>query len=244
MNCSWSRYCIPESTKPSPQGFTLFEMLIAMALTAVIGTVLFRTWDMVAMSGRYAQQVVAGRERGRIVFGIIDNDIAAIHTTSEGLTTLPLLGKTAILSSEEYYTQTETEPPEAEEGEEILLSFATGMSAFPEAVSAGDMVCVEYRLRSGLSGKKMLVRRERAFCGVSGEFPWREIVLFSSLVTARFDLVLPDDQIITEWGEDGTDVAEDTGIVGLRLTYKMADGEEEDYFYSYMMTRRTDIGWE
>ena len=79
MKFPWSKSCIPESPGDPPGGFTLFEMLIAMALTAVIGAVLFRTWDMVALSGRQAQQAVAARERERIVFGIIDNDMAALH---------------------------------------------------------------------------------------------------------------------------------------------------------------------
>lgn len=240
MRFSWSKSCTPESPGAPPGGFTLFEMLIAMALTAVIGAVLFRTWDMVALSGRQAQQAVADRERKRIVFGIIDNDIAALHIASEGSSTLPPLGKTAILPSEEYCAETGREPPEPEEGESILLSLATRVSALPEVVStAGDMFCVEYRLRPVASGRKMLVRRERAFCGVSGEFPWREIVLFPSLVTARFDLVLPGGQTATEW--DGSD---STNAVGLRLVCKMSETEDEECFYSCMTARRTEIGWE
>ena len=242
MKLPWSRYCIPETSAASPGGFTLFEMLIAMALTAVIGAVLFRTWDMVTLSGRQAQQAVAERERGRIVFGIIDNDIAAMRIVSEEMTTLPPLGKTAVISSEEYYKETETEAPEQEEGESILLSFATGTSALPESVSpSGGMFCVEYRLRSTSSNRKMVVRRERPFCGVSGEFPWREIVLFPSLVTARFDLILPGGQTVTEWGEDGSDSSD---AIGVRLVYKMSEAEDEEYFYSYTMARRTEIGWE
>lgn len=219
-------------------------MLIAMALTAVIGAVLFRTWDMVALSGRQAQQAVAGRERDRIVFGIIDNDIAAMHSASGGISSLPPLGKTAILSSEEYYRETGTEAPEPEEGESILLSFATGVSALPGGVAtASDMFCVEYRLRPALTSasRKMIVRRERAFCGISGDFPWREIVLFPSVATARFDLVLPGGQVVTEWADDGSDSAD---AIGLRLAYKMSETDDEDYFYAYGMARRTEIGWE
>lgn len=242
MKLPWNKSCIPKATDAVSGGFTLFEMLIAMALTAVIGAVLFRSWDMVALSARQAQQAVAQRERGRIVFGIIDNDIAALHMASGELTTLPPLGKTAILSSEEYYAETGTEAPELEEGERVLLSFATGTSALPDAVSPiGNMYCVEYRLCSVSASRKMLVRRERDFCGISGEFPWREIVLFPSLVTARFDLVLSGGRAMTEWDGDARD---STDAVGLRLAYTMSDAEDEKYFYSYMMTGRTEIGWE
>ena len=244
MKLPWSRSCTPDSPYAPSGGFTLFEMLIAMALTAVIGAVLFRTWDMVALSGRQAQQAVAGRERDRIVFGIIDNDIAALRIASSGATSLPPLGKTAILSSQDYYKETGTEIPEPEEGESILLSFATGVSALPEVVSTtNDMFCVEYRLRPSpaSASKKMIVRRERAFCGISGDFPWREIVLFPALVTARFDLVLPGGQLATEWVDDGSDSAD---AIGLRLAYKMTETADEEYFYSYIMARRTEIGWE
>lgn len=242
MKLPWSKFCIPDSSHAPSQGFTLFEMLIAMALTAVIGAVLFRTWDMVTLSGRQAQQAVADRERDRIVFGIIDNDIAALHTPSDGNSSLPPLSKVPILSTEDYYAETETEMPEPEEGESVLLSFATGVSALPGAAStSGDMYCVEYRLRPASANRKMIVRRERAFCGVSGEFPWREIVLFPSVATARFDLVLPGGQPATEWAEDGSDSMD---AIGLRLAYKMSETDDEEYFYSYIMTRRTEIGWE
>ncbi len=242
MKFPWSKSCTPESPGDPPGGFTLFEMLIAMALTAVIGAVLFRTWDMVALSGRQAQQAVAARERERIVFGIIDNDMAALHIASGGISTLPPLGKSAILPSEAYHTETGTEAPEPEEGESVLLSFATRVSALPEAAStAEDVFCVEYRLRPVSPNRKMLVRRERAFCGVSGEFPWREIVLFPSLVTARFDLVLPGGRTATEWAGDGSDSA---NAVGLRLVCKISETEDEECFYSHIMARRTEIGWE
>ena len=59
------------------KGFTLFELLIAIMLTAVIGTVMFKTWDTAVKSGEKATQAVEGRERDRIVFGIMDNDQSA-----------------------------------------------------------------------------------------------------------------------------------------------------------------------
>ncbi len=86
----------------SMKGFTFFELLIAIMLTAVIGTVMFKTWDTAVKSGeKAATQAVEGRERDRIVFGIMDNDMAAIqHPDAENSSLPPRISKEPILPDE------------------------------------------------------------------------------------------------------------------------------------------------
>ena len=50
-------------------GFTLLELLIAMALTAVIGMVLFSTYSMVMNNGQSVRALVLEREGERIYRG-------------------------------------------------------------------------------------------------------------------------------------------------------------------------------
>ncbi len=162
MNSSSNRYFSPRPGTAA--GFTLFETLIAVALTAILGTVLFRTWDMVMRSGRSVQNAVREREAGRVAWGVLDNDITAMVLDVNENSLLPVLSRQAIVPSDAWYERTGKQRPEAtRNNDEVLLAFATGTSVLPEAGSPGSLFCVEYRLRGTLAVSLALIRLERPF---------------------------------------------------------------------------------
>ena len=157
------------------EGFTLVELLIAMVLTALIGTVLFSTYIFIADSGVKGRELVQSREAPRIFWGIVDTDLAGIVLSKE----LPLPSRTPILPSKKWQELTgdSAEPAEGT----YLLTFAT-TSSLSEELEHGlaGPCCVEYVTRQGKNGLA-LIRRERSFCGVEGDFPWAEAVLLTGL---------------------------------------------------------------
>lgn len=171
-------------------GFTLVELLIAMVLTALIGAVLFSTYILIADSGVKGRELVQSREAPRIFWGIVDKDIAGVVLSDA----LPLPSCTPILSSPKWQETTGN----AEEPSEgiCLLSFATTSSLGDgtEDWLVGPR-CVEYVERQGKHGVA-LIRRERAFCGVDGDFPWTEAVLLTGLEDVRIRLYSSENQ---EW---------------------------------------------
>ena len=184
---------------PSPSaGFTLVELLIAMTRTAVIGMVLFSTYAAVMDNGKNVRNRVLQRESERVFWGILDNDIAGLCVSGDKHSTLPPLARDPIVLSEDYYRMTEADPPEAS-SDEVLLSFPTSshLADIPESALPGP-VCVEYVLRDG-NRSAALIRRERAFCGVDGDFPWSELVLVRDVKRAEAALYTPKTGFVAEW---------------------------------------------
>lgn len=185
-----------------PNGFTLLEMVIALALTSVVATVLFSTWRFTASHGIWIRRSVAERETERIVPGILDADIAGLmqpHDTQGR----PLLPPVSQASMDSLHPPVQEKIVRDDQGEDaILMSFPTStslMQAEPQPVTAP--VCVEYVLRQ-LSGGKALVRRERALCGVPGNFPWEELVLATNLREVELAGLYPDVGYVHEWKKD------------------------------------------
>lgn len=172
----------PRIRRRGEDGFTLVELLIAMVLTALIGTVLFSTYAFIADSGVKGRELVQSREASRIFWGIVDADISGLVLSRD----LPLPSRTPMRPSEEWL-EAARETVEPEDGV-CLMAFATTsfLDQGPEVGLAGPR-CVEYVARQGRSGVA-LIRRERPFCGVDGDFPWTEAVLLTGLKDARVAL--------------------------------------------------------
>lgn len=188
-------------SKASQNGFTLLEMLIALALTAVVSTVLFSTWRFTASHSLWIRRSVIERETERILPGILDADIAGLMQLqdAQGRPLLPPISRVPMDSL--HPPVREKAVREAETEDEILIAFPTSTSLMqenPQPVAAP--VCVEYVLRP-LPGGKALVRRERAFCGVPGEFPWEELVLTRNLREVEMAGLYPDQGYVLEWKE-------------------------------------------
>lgn len=186
------------SPPPPPRaGFTLVELLIAMTLTAVIGMVLFSTYATVMDNGKTVRNRVMQRESERVFWGILDEDIGGLCLLDDKNSTLPPISRAPIELSDDYYRLTDTERPEASE-DEVLLSFATSshLADIPTAALPGP-VCVEYVLRSG--ERAAFIRRERAFCGVEGDFPWSELVLVRDVKKVEVAMFTAKTGFVTDW---------------------------------------------
>ncbi|WP_417291882.1 PulJ/GspJ family protein [Desulfovibrio porci] len=220
-------------------GFTLLELLIAMALTAVIGMVLFSTYSMVMNNGQSVRALVLEREGERIYRGVLDNDMAGLCRGEEGENGLPGLSRRPIVPSAEFYRQTGIEPPEPT-NDEVVLSFAGGARLARESITGPDgldgPVCVEYVLRAGGRGKA-LIRRERGYCGVEGDFPWAEFVLLRGLQSVDTALYISGKGWLPGW-EARTEAGDFPRAVRFTL---LREGETEpEVFLAPVFAWRSD----
>lgn len=223
------------------KGFTLFELLIAIMLTAVIGTVMFKTWDTAVKSGEKATQAVEGRERDRIVFGIMDNDMAAIQHPDAENSSLPRISKEPILPDEGFYKMMGRKKESGlPGGESVLLSFSTSSSIRQDGRFMGAPVCVEYRLVRQSADRYGLKRRERGMCGVSGDFPWDETMLMDNLQTAKMELVFEDGAELETWQPADLDNMPSA----IKFSFRKVGMAEEMEVYFPLFARSEEIGWE
>ena len=81
----------------------------------------------------------------------------------------------------------------------MLLSFATSshLADMPGDPLPGP-VCVEYVLRNG-NRSAAFIRRERAYCGVEGDFPWSELVLVRNVKSLEVALYSAKTQYVEDW---------------------------------------------
>lgn len=223
------------------RGFTLFELLIAMALTAVMGTVMFKTWDMVVSSGLKAKEVVNKRELERTVLNIMDNDMAAIQLPGDELSLLPMPSRRPIEPTANYFKLLGRRKSGKDEKNIVrLISFASGSSLKAEGAPTGFPVCVEYVLKSADNGDKRLFRRERDFCGVNGDYPWREALLMDKLEDARLELEMRDGSRLDNWAREDI-LAQPHAI---RFSWRKKDAEKEEEHIFPFPERKLEIGWE
>lgn len=213
-------------------GFTLVELLIAMTLTAIIGTVLFSTYRMVMDNGRAVRNRVIERESERVFRGIIDNDMAGMCVSEDRRSTLPLPSRRAITPSAEFYRATGADRP-GPSNDRLIFSFATTttLAEHSEAPIPGP-VCVEYVLRSGHRGDAF-VRRERDFCGIDGEFPWSEMVLVHDVSSLSVELFSAKTQFVSAWDFSTGELPE-----AVRFSLRRGNEDQPERFLVPIFPRR------
>lgn len=217
-------------------GFTLVEMLIAMMLTAMIVGVLFRTWDIVISSERNIQKVIGEKEEDRIAYSIIDNDFSTILTERGKDSRMPKISTMEIVPSDTFYEQINEKKTKEKDPDQVLLSFASGHSINGTERFVQN-TCIEYRLKKSGAMWNNIVRRERKFCGVDGNFPWHEAVLVRRVKTARVEFVLPTGSVVTDFE------TLETNPYSVRLVF-LREGQEKDEILEVPVFRQVhEIGW-
>ena len=204
---------------------------------AVIGMVLFSTYSMVMDNGKTVRNRVLERESERVFWGILDNDIAGLCLIDDKRSTLPPLSREPIVSSDAFYRLTETDKPQPSD-DEVLLSFATSshLADMPGTPLPGP-VCVEYVLRNG-NRSAAFIRRERAYCGVEGDFPWSELVLVRNVKSLEVALYSAKTQFVEDWPSPLPPEAVPEAI---RFTLHREEEEQPELFVVPVFPRRSHV---
>ena len=204
---------------------------------AVIGMVLFSTYSMVMDNGKTVRNRVLERESERVFWGILDNDIAGLCLIDDKRSTLPPLSREPIVPSDAFYRLTETDKPQPSD-DEVLLSFATisHLADMPGTPLPGP-VCVEYVLRNG-NRSAAFIRRERAYCGVEGDFPWSELVLVRNVKSLEVALYSTKTQFVEDWPSPLPPGAVPEAI---RFTLHREEEEQPELFVVPVFPRRSHV---
>lgn len=150
-------------------GFTLLELLVAMALAAAVLTSLFAMFRTVIDTAAGAKAVMGEDRAARTLMRILEDDLGSAAVSGR---------------DEDEFTARPAEVNLA--GTPFLVFSTTSTLAFTEDWPVFGVQRVEYVLRRGREGKTVrLVRRERPYAGVEGDFDWREYPLGESLAAFR-----------------------------------------------------------
>lgn len=211
--------------KHTCQGFTLIEMLIAMALTSILGLVLFSTYRMIISYGKEASIEVFNQEEKRQAGIIIDNDLAnLIHITDYELS----IQKDSFLSfapqkkkdshsSHEESSLDFTEDLDEEGKLEVVLAFTSHNSLYPND-SMPKMqsetnehslhylqapVYVEYikqKSQNSLGSEELynIFRKERSFAHLESYDNTRQMLLLQSVKDFEVEL-LCQGEVLETW---------------------------------------------
>ncbi len=139
-----------ERTAPSSEfgmktnrGFTLIEIMMAMAIFALVLAAIYSTWTLIMRASRTGREVAAQVQRERV----------AVHTVKEALT-----------SVQSYAADLKDYTFLVENGSEPMLSFSARLpeSGFPRGGRWRDFVMrrVMFSLENGQDGERDLVMRQ------------------------------------------------------------------------------------
>ncbi len=151
--------CACSATRPPARGgFTLIEVLLALTLASIILASLFALFDNVSDVQRHVRESFARSRVMRTVFGVMEDDLRSIQQPEDS----PVLAGV----SNSGFGQ-----------DESLLSIITASTlTMHQRTPHLGLQLVEYVLR-GDSGRRRLVRRERPYARINGDFEYSEVVL-------------------------------------------------------------------
>lgn len=163
-------------------GFTLIEMIIAVALSAVIMMALFGMFSSVvdvASSIKFQESSSYGE---RTFEGILFDDLRSVYAASGD--SFRFIGKSGSFLGLD--------------GQ--IMEFCSSASLNSSGASPSfSLQRIEYVLKSN-SDTKDIYRREKSYCGLSGEWEWVEVPILkgiSDIDIRYFDS--QDNAFITEW---------------------------------------------
>ncbi len=142
-------------------GLTLLELLVALAMSALVGVAVFTMQNSVLGAFDQARQVRREMFGLQVATETLNDDFRSAYTCR--------------CDDEDHFFIGSS----ADRTEDPFLEFTTTASLDMEADPAGlDLRRVRYVLVSGRTkGLNDLVRQERAYAGIDGEFPWSGVVL-------------------------------------------------------------------
>lgn len=141
LTACWRQYRAGMSSKSS--GFTLIEILLAIAILSLVCGSIFSTWNTIMRASRTGLQVAATAQRARVVAHVLEDSLSSAQSYA---------------ANQQYYGFF------AENGREASLSFVARLSkSFPRSGKFGDldMRRLEFKVQPGDEGGAELVLRQQ-----------------------------------------------------------------------------------
>lgn len=164
-------------------GFTLIEVLLAVALSSIILVALFGMFSAVLDVASWVKDHEAGSYGQRVFESILFDDLrSAFRATGAN-----------------YRFDGNSGGFLGAEG--VVLSFCTSATLTrPSGTDSLTLQRVEYVLKDGEGESKTLVRREKSSCGLKGEWEWIEVPIVKGISGLEVEYI--DDEggsFVTEW---------------------------------------------
>ncbi len=138
------RFRVPSfGLRPSPQGFTLVEILIALSLLGLVVAAIYSSWTAILRATKVGLEAAASVQRARIAVRMLEDSLGSAH---------------AFAANPQYYSFV------AENGREASLSFVTRLAKdFPRSGKFGDFDVrrVTFSVESAPDGGQQLVLRQQ-----------------------------------------------------------------------------------
>ncbi|MEZ6854280.1 type II secretion system protein GspJ [Halodesulfovibrio aestuarii] len=194
-------------------GFTLLELLIAMALMATIITTLFALFSNVLDASQHARKRMVYDQAGRTVLSIVEDDLRYMlpDMKTDGLQF------DATLESEGF-------------AERNLLGFATTSSlAFHANDHVRTLQYVTYILKEQDNDLYTLIRTEHSNPTVTGDFTDLKYPLLEDIIKCSFEYYDSEyNEFIKDWG-----VEKNTLPTAIRVNLVLGNKDEK---YQYKLT--------
>ncbi len=204
------KYSEPHNPFGGESGFTLMEVLIAVALSSIIMITLFSMFDSVVSTAMHVRENERDAYRDRTLESLLFDDLGSIYVA------------TGVKFSFRGYNGSFLGD------DDQFMSFCTSASLS----STGDapnlsLQRVEYLLKRGREASD-IYRRERSFCGITGEWEWVEIPVVRGVAELDVEYLDSfDNAFVTEWGaEKGFPSA-----VKVSIRYEADDQSDEFLVY-------------
>ena len=184
---------------------------MALALGATIMIALFATYEGVVDSAEQIRARSVAERSARVALGMFEDDLRSL-TPVEGWG-VPVLGGPL-------------DEDTGAQGEVILTMTTTSTLDLDSPIPNWSIQLVEYELEKGRAGTR-LVRRERPYAGIKGDFEWTEIVLVENVEDFEVEFWSPTfNEFSTSWqfGDD------DDIPLAVRVSFSVVD---EDSSHGY-----------
>jgi type II secretion system protein J len=187
-------------------GFTLLEVLVAVALSSVIMIALFGVFDSVTDVAIGIRQHEETAYDDRTLEAVLFDDLGSAYVNNNP--DFVFTGKGGSFLGVD----------------DLLMGFCTSASLnSAEPGPSLSLQRVEYLLKGGQDGRD-LYRRERSFCGLTGEWDWVEVPVLRGLEEMEVEyLDTEDNTFVTEWANE----MRAPGAVMVRVTH--LDGREHEF---------------